>query len=100
MSRRHTLGGVYGVYFTGSVPRRLGAGVSRALKLVGHGLYAAVMLLILRAQESLAVGRAISAENRLSQADGTARQVWTRARRRQLVGEVRAELLAEDRTTV
>lgn len=71
-----------------------------ALKLVGHGLYAAVMLPIVRAEESLAVGRAIRAENRLAQADGSARQVWTRARRRQLVGEVRAEVLAEDRALV
>lgn len=70
------------------------------LKLVGHGLYAAVMLPIVRAQENLAVGRAIRAENRLAQAEGSTRQVWTRTRRRQLIGEVRAEVLAEDRASV
>ena len=65
-----------------------------ALKLVGHGLYATVMLPIVRAQESLAVRRAIQAEARVAAlAEGSPRQIWTRARRRQLVGEVRAELL-------
>ncbi|GAB3597148.1 hypothetical protein [Microbacterium tumbae] len=72
-----------------------------ALKLVGHGLYATVMLPIVRAQESRAVRRAIQAEARVAALDeGAPRQVWTRARRRQLVGEVRAEVLAEDRAFV
>jgi len=72
-----------------------------ALKLVGHGLYASVMLPIVRAQESLAVRRAIRAEARVAALEeGAPRQVWTRARRRQLVGEVRAELLAENRAFV
>ncbi|SMX95193.1 hypothetical protein BSP109_02849 [Brevibacterium sp. Mu109] len=66
-----------------------------ALKLVGHGLFATVKLPIVRAQENLAVSRAIREAGEQSGDQSQPRQVWTRKRRRQLTREVRDTLRAD-----
>lgn len=64
-----------------------------ALKLVGNSPHDTVRLPILRAQENLAMRRAI---RKAAAQPGGSRQEWTPERRRQLVDKVRARVLAED----
>ncbi|OUZ08588.1 hypothetical protein BHE97_13005 [Aeromicrobium sp. PE09-221] len=54
------------------------------LKLIGNALYATVILPTVRAQENLAVRRAIREEQRVAANEDQPRQVWTRDRRLQL----------------
>ena len=67
-----------------------------AIKVISHGLYAAIRLPIVRVSENLAIRRAI---REVTAQPGGSRQMWTRERRRQLTNEVRADLIA-DRSTV
>lgn len=66
-----------------------------ALKLVGHGLFATVMLPVARTNENLAVRRALREERLTARDQGKPIPVRTRDERLRLTHEVRADMIAD-----
>lgn len=65
-----------------------------AVKLTGHGLYATIALLIVRARENLAVRRAIHDQHPQARWDDMSSREWTRRDRIRITRDVRRDLIA------
>ena len=65
-----------------------------AIKLIGHGLHATIMLPIVRASENIVVRRALREKRLTARDQGKPLPARTRDERRRLTHDVRADMIA------